>query len=255
MRWGHISKPQEQKTILQPFYLLLTLILSACVISSPFTFLLFCPCSHFHYRALLSFPLSSPCYPALPFPFPPNSLHLYPTLSHFPSLSQIPLFLSIFISWHPLSCCSHFWTSRITHQMLQSSGTLTWLKMRQSSASLGCQLQLLCLVLSLSSIWLILHKEAIPAFPLWLAFSFHKTDAERVTLEPAFNHALSFKPWSPSYGTVLAHSPQPYDRSTVTPNRKSTCASQLQKVVFAKSKSLQNTRKRVVYTWLKYVYS
>lgn len=66
--------------------------------------------------------------------------------------------------------------------------------MRQSSASLGWQLQLLCLVLSLSSIWLILHKEAIPAFPLWLAFSFHKTDAERVTLEPAFNHALSFKP-------------------------------------------------------------
>lgn len=99
MRWGHISKPQEQKTILQPFYLLLTLILSACVISSPFTFLLFCPCSHFHYRALLSFPLSSPCYPALPFPFPPNSLHLYPTLSHFPSLSQIPLFLSILFSF------------------------------------------------------------------------------------------------------------------------------------------------------------
>lgn len=39
----------------------------------------------------------------------------------------------------------------------------------------------------------------------------------------------------------------------VTPNRKSICASQLQKVVFSESKSLQNTRKRAVYNWLKYV--
>lgn len=153
-------------------------------------------CSHFPLIpfTFIQLCLISPAFPKSPFSF----LFSSPFYLHF--LTSTVLLLPL------LNQQNH--TSDVTELRY------SWLKMRQSSASLGWQLQLLCLVLSLSSIWLILHKEAIPAFPLRLAFSLHKTDAERVTLEPAFNHALSFKPWSPSYGTVLAHSPQPYDRST-----------------------------------------
>lgn len=173
--WGHIWRPLEQKTILQLFYLGLTLILWTCIIHSPFSCALFFSSFISFHNIHLSLPLfSSHCSILFPSPF----------------ISQLPFPFSPHFVWLRLL----LWTWRITQQMLQSSGTVERLKMWQSHSvcvsglttvpALPCSF--------LSPIWLIPYKESLSALLFRPTFTFHKRRATHDilgTAEAAIYHS------------------------------------------------------------------